>query len=130
MTSCISILISFPKGNYLTLLNLKHFISGKFTIEHDLRNYTIFLKDDDPPKAYGVLGLTDEIIEILPYPLPVFVSAVLLPWKEQIICDGLILIYNVILGRGIRKDLKDTYQQAKELGIITSLDSDKQDKYI
>ena len=114
----------FPERDLSHLLKLKHFISGKFFIERDLKNYTIFLKDDEPPKAYGVFGLTDEIVEMLPYPLPVFVSAVLLPWKGQIICDGLILTYNLILGGGIRKNLKDTYRQAKELGIITSLDSD------
>jgi len=114
----------FSERELTNLLKLQHFISGKFFIERDLKNYTVFLKDDEPPKAYGVLGLTDEIIEMLPYPLPVFVSAVLLPWKGQIICDGLILTYNIILGGGIKKNLKDTYRQAKELGIITSLDSD------
>jgi hypothetical protein len=118
----------FPEKELSNLLKLQHFISGKFFIERDLKNYTVFLKDDETPKAYGVLGLTDEIIEMLPYPLPVFVSAVLLPWKGQIICDGLILTYNVILGGGIRKNLKDTYRQAKELGIITSLDRDQQEK--
>jgi len=114
----------FPERELSNILKLRHYISGKFFIERDLKNYTVFLKDDEPPKAYGVLGLTDEITEMLPYPLPVFVSAVLLPWKGQIVCDGLILTYNVILGGGIRKNLKDTYRQAKELGIITSLDSD------
>jgi hypothetical protein len=114
----------FPEGELSNLLKFRHFISGKFFIERDLKNYTVFLKDDEPPKAYGVLGITDEIIEMLPYPLPMFVSAVLLPWKGQIICDGLILTYNVILGGGIRKNLKDTYRWAKELGIITSLDCD------
>jgi len=114
----------FPERELSDLLKLRYFVSGKFFIERDLKNYTVFLKDDDPPKAYGVLGITEEIIEMLPYPLPVFVSAVLLPWKGQIICDGLILTYNVILGGGIRKNLKDTYRQAKELGIITSLGCD------
>lgn len=118
----------FPERELSNLLKLQHFISDKFFIERDLKNYTVFLKDDEPPKAYGVLGLTDEIIEILPYPLPVFVSAVLLPWKGQRICDGLILTYNLILGGGIKKNLKDTYQQAKELGIITSLDCDQPEK--
>ena len=113
----------FPERELSNLLKLQHYISGQFFIERDLKNYTIFLKDDDPPKAYGVLGLTEEINEMLPYPLPVFVSAVLLPWKGQIICDGLILTYNVILGGGIKRNLKDTYRQVKELGIITSLDS-------
>ncbi len=113
----------FPEKELSNVLKFKHFISDKFFIERDLKDYTIFLNDEDPPKAYGILSLTDEIIEMVPYPLPVFVSAVLLPWKGFIVCDGLILIYNVILGGGIRKNLKESYRQAKAQGIITSLET-------
>lgn len=114
----------FPEKELSHVLRWEHFISGKFFVERDLKNYTVFLNDGDPPKAYGVLGLTDEIIEMIPYPLPVFVSAVLLPWKGQIVYDGLILTYNVMLGGGIRKNLKETYRQAKAQGIITSLETE------
>ncbi|NIP27044.1 MAG: hypothetical protein GWN67_22230 [Phycisphaerae bacterium] len=113
----------FPERALSNVLKWEHFISDKFFVERDLKNYTVFLNEGDPPKAYGVLGLTDEIIEMIPYPLPVFGSAVLLPWKGQIVCDGLILIYSVRLGRGIRKNLKESYQQAKAQGIITSLET-------
>ncbi|OHB55663.1 MAG: hypothetical protein A2173_02035 [Planctomycetes bacterium RBG_13_44_8b] len=113
----------FPEKELSGILKFKHFISGKFFIERDLKDHTIFLNDEDPPKAYGVLGLTEEIIEMMPYPLPVFVSAVLLPWKECIVCDGLILTYNVILGGGIRRNLKESYRQVKAQGIITSLEN-------
>lgn len=113
----------FPERELSNLLKFRNYISDKFFIERELKNYTVFLNEGDPPKAYGVLGLTDEIIEMLPYPPPVFVSAVLLPWKGQIVCDGLILTYNVVLGCGIRKNLKDSYRQAKAQGIITTLES-------
>ena len=116
------ILTSFPKRVLSNVLKLEHFISDKFFIERDLKEYTVFLNDGNPPKAYGVLGLTDEIVEMMLYPLPVFVSAVLLPWKGRIICDGLIFTYNVVLGGGIRKELKESYRQAKTQGIITSLE--------
>lgn len=113
----------FPEKALSNVLKWGHFISDKFFIERDLKSYTVFLNDDDPPKAYGVLGLTDEIVEMIPYPLPVFVSAVLLPWKGQIVCDGLILIYSVRLGRSIRKNLTESYRQAKAQGIVTSLET-------
>jgi hypothetical protein len=113
----------FPEKELSNILKWEHFVSGHFSVERDLKDYTVFLDDGDPPKAYGVLSLTDEIIEMMPYPLPVFVSAVLLPWKGQIVCDGLILIYNIILGGGIRKNLKESYRQAKAQGIITSLET-------
>ena len=113
----------FPEKELSNVLKWEHFISDKFFVERDLKNYTVFLNDGDPLKAYGVLGLTDEIVKMIPYPLPLFVSAVLLPWKGQIVCDGLIVTYNVVLGGGIRKSLKESYRQAKAQGIITSLET-------
>jgi len=112
----------FPERELSNLLKFEHFISGKFFVERDLKDYTVFLNEENPPKAYGALGLTDEIIEMMPCPPPVLVSAVLLPWKGQIVCDGLILAYNVGFGSGIRKSLKESYLQAKKQGIITSLE--------
>jgi hypothetical protein len=103
----------------------EHALKGDFTIERNLRKHTIFLDTKEPVTAYGVLGLTDEIVEMLPYPLPVFASAVLLPWKGQIICDGLISFHNVHLGPGIRRGLKREYLAAKARGIITSLEGDR-----
>jgi hypothetical protein len=114
----------FSEKQLFNVTKWEHFVRGGFFIEWDLMSYTVFLDDGEPPKSYGVLGLTDEIIELVPYPLPVMVSAVLLPWKGQIICDGLILVYAVVLGRGIRSNLAELYRQTKEQGIITSLDPD------
>ncbi len=113
----------FPEKELSNVLKWEHFISDKFFVERDLKNFTVFLNDGEPPKAYGVLGLTEEIIEMIPYPLPVFVSAVLLPWKGQIVYDGLIFTYNVVLGGGIKKSLKEFYRQAKAQGIITSFET-------
>ena len=73
-------------------------------------------------RAYGVLGLTDDFVDILPQPLPALVRAVLLPWKGRIVCDGLIGTFNVVFGPGIRARLRDTYRYAKAEGIITSLE--------
>jgi len=113
----------FPEKELSNVLKFRYFISDKFFIERELKEYTVFLNDGNLPNAYGVLGLTDEIIDMMPYPLPVFASAVLLPWKGQIVCDGLILLYNVMLGGGVRKNLKESYRQAKAHGIITSLET-------
>jgi len=101
-----------------------HFLRGKFIIEHNLKNHTVFLSDGSPPKAYGVLGLGDEIVDMIPRPLPVFVTAVLLPWKGVIVCDGLLSTYNLSFGRGIKNGFRDSYREAKASGIITSLDPD------
>ena len=98
-------------------------VHGTFLALRDLKKFTIFLDTREPPRAYGVLGLTTELADMLPLPMPVVLQAILLPWKGQIICDGLIVPYNVMLGGGIRRDAEESYRRAKtEEGIITSLE--------
>ena len=101
----------------------KHTVRGKFFVERDLKRYTVFLTDEEPFVAYGVLGLTTEIVDMLPVPLPAMIEAVLLPWKGQIVCDGLVAPYQVVLGAGIRGSLRKTYREAKQRrGIVASLE--------
>jgi hypothetical protein len=100
----------------------RHFVRGDFVIERDLAAYTVFLTQKEPVRAYGVLGITNEFIELLPCPLPMMVRAVLLPWKGRIICDGLFTVYNILIGPGMRAGLRDAYRRAKAAGIITSLE--------
>jgi len=100
------------------------FMQGNFLAVQYLKRYTVFLTAHDSAKAYGVLGLTDEIADLLPPALPILVKAVLLPWKNQIIWDGLFTIHNISFGSGIRSSIRESYRLAKASGIITSLDPD------
>jgi hypothetical protein len=101
----------------------KNFVKGKFFVVTHLKNHTIFLKEDEP-KAFGVLGLIDEIEDITPPYLPSFVGTVLLPFKGKIIHYGLFQFYNIHFGGGIKKDIHAEYQKAKsKFGIILSLDT-------
>lgn len=100
----------------------RHFVRGDFIIEKDLASYSVFLTQTEPVRAYGVLALTDEFVDMLRSPLPALVRVVLLPWKGRIICDGLIGTFNVVFGPGIRARLRDTYCRAKAAGIIMSLE--------
>ena len=101
----------------------KHALVGRFYILRYLKKYTIFLSAADKPyKAYGVLGLADPMEEVVGRPLPVLCNAVLLPLKQQIIYDGLIAPYSIFFGGGVRRNLNEDYNRAKEeFGIITSL---------
>jgi len=97
-------------------------LAGSFYIVRTLKKYTVFLSGDAPPRAYGVLGLSHPIEDLAPHPLPTYVQAVLLPFEGQIIYDGLLQWYAVILGPGIRARLNDEYRNAREReGIITTL---------
>jgi hypothetical protein len=95
---------------------------GSFYIVRALKKYTVFLSEDIPPRAYGVLGLSTPIEELVKSPLPVFAQAVLLPFEDQIIYDGLLQWYAVVFGPGIRARLKADYRNVQEReGIITTL---------
>ena len=101
----------------------KNALVGRFYILHYLKKHTIFLSATDKPyKAYGVLALADPIEEVVGRNLPVLANAVLLPFNGQIIYDGLIAPYSVTFGGGVRRNLNEDYNRAKEeFGIITSL---------
>jgi hypothetical protein len=99
-----------------------HFVKGEFYLFQYLKKYAIFLDAGTPPKAYGVVALTSEFQEVLGPEYPLYLKAVLLPFKGQIIYDGVLVSYTVRFGPGYRRDLKETYQEAKaRFGIITTL---------
>ena len=113
---------SFSSNELEIVAGWKHYIKKRFIILRSLKNYTIFLDIDEPPKAYGVLALTTPFDEMFGPVLPLMVEATLLPFKDRIIYDGIILGDNIIFGGGIRRDFNDAYQQAKaRFGIILSL---------
>jgi hypothetical protein len=99
----------------------KHLVQGQFYVVRHLKQYTVFLDASSPPKAYGVLSLHDDFADLFPH-VPLLLNTALLPFKHQIIYDGQCQYYNIFFGRGMTRDLHDSYQRAKaQYGIITSL---------
>jgi hypothetical protein len=48
-------------------------LAGNFFVVRALKNYTVLLTDDVPhARAYGVVGLTDSVVETMILPLPVY----------------------------------------------------------
>jgi hypothetical protein len=45
-------------------------------------------------------------------------EAVLLPFRDKIITDGLVIPYNIVFGRETAADFKDAYMDAKKSGKI------------
>jgi hypothetical protein len=88
-----------------------------------LKKGSIFLLDN---KVFSVHGVLDSLEDIIPaYALPRMVKAVLLPFKGQIIYDGLLQGYNLSFGGGIRSNLNQIYTAAKQKDrIITTLELD------
>lgn len=96
--------------------------AGRFFIFRYLKKYTVFLDDSSPVRAYGVLALNSTFQDLVGPYLPVMVETVLLPFENRIIYDSLFLPYRISFGPGIRANLKDDFNNAKEReGIITQL---------
>jgi len=97
--------------------------AGSFYIVRALKKHAVFLSEDAPPRAYGVLGLSTPLEELARGPLPVLAQTVLLPFEGQIIYDGLLQWYAVVFGPGIRARLNVEYRNAQEReGVITTLE--------
>lgn len=98
-----------------------HHVRGTFFIVKYLKRYTVLLRDEDPPKAFGVLGLNDPLY-IPDFPLPILVETILLPFKGKIVYDGLLNVNTVIFGPTIKREIYERYKLAKAIyGIITTL---------
>ncbi len=99
----------------------QHRVSGDFFILRHLKKHSIFLSSGSP-HAYGVLGLTGPIEEVIGPELPIYVKAVLLPFEDRIIYDSLLSAYPIYFGAGYRSSFNDTYRDIQEReGIITRL---------
>jgi hypothetical protein len=111
-----------PEKELEILRSWKHLVTGQFYVYRCLKNHTIFLTTGQPVVAYGVLSLMDSFEDLIGCQLPYLCKTVLLPFKGQIVYDGLLSGYNITIGSGIRRSLKDSYDEAKmRQGIITSL---------
>jgi hypothetical protein len=101
----------FSNDELAIVSSWRHFVSGRFYIERFLKKYAIFILGDE---VYGVSGISESFSEIIhPSRLPLCANAVLLPFKGRIIYDGIFEPYNVMFGRNIMGELKDTYMAAK-----------------
>lgn len=111
---------NFSAEELAIIENWKQFERGDFFIERLLKRYAIFIKDDD---VYGVLGLYDALEDMFPKNiLPYYAKAVLLPFKGQIVYDGLLQGYSIFFGGGVKGNLKEVYMAAKQNNrIIESL---------
>jgi hypothetical protein len=106
---------AFPPDELSIVASWRHRVSGDFYIVRYWKRYTIFLHAAEPERLYAVLGLRDPIEKIFAgRPLPIYVRAVLLPFKDKIIYDGLLTTYNVFFGGGIQSSVKETYNRIKQ----------------
>lgn len=98
-------------------------ISGKFLILKHLKNYSAFMHVEKDGKVYGVIGISEPIAEMFHSSyLPMLIETVLIPFKDKIIYDSLLMPYNMHIGSNMRRSFNEEYKELKEkYGVITIL---------
>lgn len=100
------------------VLDWKRCVQGRFLMERHLKKGTIFISMDTE-EVYQVQGIISSWEEMFyGAPMPLVVGATFIPFRKDIISDGLVIPYNIIIGSGMKKVFKDVYMSAKKSGTI------------
>jgi hypothetical protein len=93
----------------------QHRVQGEFVIYSHMKTHSIFMGED----VYGVHGIFTPLDVMFPF-VPKYVGAVLLPFRDVIITDGLMTSppMQMTFGPGIRRMFKNQYSRAREDGQI------------
>jgi len=102
-------------------------VAGNFFVERHLKKHSIWIgagNGEEGDKVYCVLGLGQPFEDLFPKSaLPRLVVGALLPFKGQIIYDGLVMCRRISFGPTYRADLRERYMAAKQnRQLIESLD--------
>ena len=109
-----------PEEHKNIILGWKKRISGKLIVERHLKKGTIFIQAEIN-EVYLVSGIISSWDEMLcGRPLPVIIEAVLIPFRNVIISDGIVSVSNIFFGKNLRSEFKDIYLSAKKTGNIHS----------
>ena len=95
------------------MLALRSIEYSRWVYVRDLKNYSIFLKDEGGC-GYGVLGLTNELAALTGGP-GVVLEAGVFAFDDHYVCDGLIASL-AHLGPNMRKSCNELYKELREAG--------------
>ena len=95
------------------------FMVVKYTSDHAV---LMPFESEGAPVFYGVKGLESSIAEVLDYKIHTIVNAVLLPFGDKIIYDGLVASYSLVFDKDIYASISKSYEEAeRELRIIRQI---------
>ena len=96
----------------------KRRVADDFILERHLKSGSVFISAHTN-EVFLVSGIISSWEEIFFYRSPpIMLGAVLIPFRNIIISDGLVLPYNVAFGKGYSSGFKDIYMTTKKSGSI------------
>lgn len=84
---------------------------GRYILERHLKKGSVFISAEDGA-VYMVKGLFSTWTEMLGE-APVLLDAVLLPFRDNVISDGLVVPYHIRFGKGYTESFREEYMNAK-----------------
>lgn len=102
---------ALPEEHAQIVAGWKRCKSGRYILERHLKKGSVFISAEDGA-VYMVKGLCSTWEEMLGES-PVLLDAVLIPFRDSIISDGLVVPYRISLGKGARADFREVYMTAK-----------------
>ena len=98
-----------PEEHRTIVEGWKRKVSGRFVLERHLKKGSVFISMEDG-KVYLVSGINSSWEEMFFYrPAPIMMQATLILFKNVIISDGLVMPYNIMIGRNMAREFKDIY---------------------
>lgn len=111
------------KEDIKLIQQFRHFVKGTFVVVKLTPQHAIFMDDQF---TYEVLALNDPFEMFWGNNLPVMVEAVLLPFKDKIIYDGIISSYPVVIGPGMKESIMHDFNRiVAQNGVISQLPVDE-----
>lgn len=96
----------------------KRFVADDFILERNLKSGSVFISMHTA-NVYLVKGIISSWEEMFYFcSPPIALKAVLIPFKNVIISDGLVSAYNVAFGRNYTSSWKEIYLTAKKSGAV------------
>lgn len=107
-----------PEEHRMIIKGWKRKVQGRFILERHLKKGSIFIFTEDN-SVYLVSGIVSSWQEMFPYAhLPMMLDATLIPFKDVIISDGLVVPYRIVIGGNMARSFKEIYMENKSNGLV------------
>ena len=110
------------------LASWKKSLESDFMVVKYEKEFALFLHSK-LQRVYGIKGITDSFKEKFDGYAPIMIKIRLLPFKDDLIYDGIFFPYQITFGSGMRSSIKVEADSAiQKYGIITSLENPAEEK--
>jgi len=107
-----------PEEHRQIIAGWMHCAKGMFALERHLKDGSILISMDNE-QVYKSVGIVSSWREMFMFSeCPVLFEGTLIPFRDVIISDGLVIEQRMRLGSNLKKHLKELYLEAKQSGRI------------